>query len=292
MSTPAPESAQSIRRNRGFITQAMNTPMLTPEREHLLAKRWREEQDVAALHELVAAYMRLVIATASRFRQYALPMSDLVQEGNVGLMQAAARFEPEREVRFSTYASWWIRSAMQDYVLRNWSIVRTGTSAAQKALFFNLRWLRARIEKGSDAPLTDAVYARIAADLKVPLREVSAMAQRLGGRDHSLNQPVGEQGSDEWEDFLPDPGPSPEDSAMKRLDGESRGRWLRAALSELSERERMIVEARMLAEERSTLEELGTSLGITKERVRQIEHRAFEKLRAAVLRRSDQPAAA
>ena len=287
MSTLAAENRLTVERNRSFIAQAMDTPMLEQAEEHALAMRWRHEGDVAALHTLVSAYMRLVISLASRFRQYGLPMSDLVQEGNVGLMQAAARFEPEREVRFSTYASWWIRSAMQEYVLRNWSIVRTGTSASQKALFFNLRWLRAKIEKGAETAAPEEVYERIATDLKVSLTEVKGMAQRLSGRDQSLNQPVGEGGSDEWEAFLADPGPSPEDITIDHHDGEVRGRWLAAALEELNSRERLIVEARLLTDDRVTLEELGSHLGITKERVRQIEHRAFEKLRASVLRHSD-----
>src|SRR5579864_8953678 len=149
------DSIQTLRRNRSFIASAMGKAMLSQEREFELAHRWRDTGEEAALHELVSAYMRLVVSIAARFRNYGLSMSDLVQEGNVGLMQAAARFEPEREVRFSTYAAWWIRSAMQDYVLRNWSIVRTGTTAAQKSLFFNLRRLRARIEDQSGRPLGD-----------------------------------------------------------------------------------------------------------------------------------------
>jgi RNA polymerase sigma-32 factor len=264
--------------------------MLSQEREFELAHRWRDRQDEVALHELVSAYMRLVVSIAARFRNYGLPMSDLVQEGNVGLMQAAARFEPAREVRFSTYASWWIRSAMQEFVLRNWSIVRTGTSANQKALFFNLRWLRAKIERGGPASLSDAVRAKIATDLKVPVSEVTAMAQRLSGRDQSLNEPVGEEGIDEWEDFLTDPGPNPEEITIDRREGETRNRWLEAALGELNDREQLIIRARRLQDDRATLEELGSTLGITKERVRQIEHKAFEKLRTAVLRQAQVPA--
>jgi len=284
------EASDTLLRNRRYIASAMNVPLLSSEHEFDLARRWREQRDEGALHELVTAYMRLVISTAGRFRHYGLPMGDLVQEGNVGLMQAAARFEPEREIRFSTYASWWIRSAMQEFVLRNWSIVRTGTSASQKALFFNLRWIRAKIERGSNGGLTEEMKQRIAKDLKVSVNEVGDMAQRLSGRDHSLNEPVGEEGTDEWEDFLTDPGPSPEQEATERHDGEVRGRWLDAALDELSDREQLIIRARRLRDDRATLEELGDRLGITKERVRQIEHKAFEKLRLAVLKHSQRPA--
>jgi len=284
------ESIQTLRRNRSFIASAMGKAMLSQEREFELAHRWRDNGEEAALHELVSAYMRLVVSIAARFRNYGLAMSDLVQEGNVGLMQAAARFEPEREVRFSTYASWWIRSAMQEFVLRNWSIVRTGTSANQKALFFNLRLLRAKIERGGATSLTEEVRAKIAADLKIPIGEVTAMAQRLAGRDQSLNEPIGEEGVDEWEDFLTDPGPNPEEITIDRHEGETRNRWLEAALGELNDREQLIIRARRLKDERSTLEELGSRLGITKERVRQIEHKAFEKLRTAVLRQARVPA--
>src|SRR5476651_893041 len=169
------DDPETQRANLSFIKAAMKVPMLSREDEFDLARRWREQGDTAALHGLVGAYTRLVVSTATRFRNYGLPMGDLVQEGNVGLMQAAARFEPEREVRFSTYATWWIRAAIQDYVLRNWSIVRTGTTAAQKSLFFNLRRLRAKIEDFSGRPLTHEGRLKIAAELKVELADVEAM---------------------------------------------------------------------------------------------------------------------
>lgn len=280
------ESTQSARRNRSYIAAAMDRPMLSQEREFELAQRWRNDGDEKALHELVGAYLRLVVSIAGRFRQYGLPVGDLVQEGNVGLMQAAARFEPSREVRFSTYASWWIRSAMQEFVLRNWSIVRTGTSAGQKALFFNLRWLRAKLERAGALGLSGPVGDKIAADLKVSTREVSAMAERLAGRDQSLNDPVGVEGTDEWEDFLVDSAPTPEETAIQHRDGEIEHRWLVSALDSLTDRERLVIQARRLREEHLTLEELGARLGITKERVRQIEHRAFHKLQDAVQRQS------
>src|SRR5690348_11041548 len=194
------DDPQTQKANLTFIKASMREPLLTRDHEFELAHRWRTGGDTAALHELVRAYTRLVVSIAARFRHYGLPVGDLVQEGNVGLMQAAARFEPERGVRFSTYASWWVRSAMQDYVLRNWSIVRTGTTAAQKSLFFNLRRLRARIEGLSPAPLSDASCRKIATALKVDAASVRQMDQRLSAADQSLNAPIGE-GEDDWQEF-------------------------------------------------------------------------------------------
>jgi RNA polymerase sigma-32 factor len=206
------------RANLHFIRAAMRAPLLSRSREFALARRWREAGEAAALHELAQAYTRLVITIARRYRRYGLPMGDLVQEGNVGLMQAARRFEPERAVRFSTYAAWWIRSAMQDYVLRNWSIVRTGSTTAQKSLFFNLRWLRARIEEQSGAPLDDAGRRRIAAALGVAFVEVEQMDLRLAAADQSLNAPRGESDED-WQEIIADGRPSPEQMAIGLHDG-------------------------------------------------------------------------
>jgi RNA polymerase sigma-32 factor len=272
------------RANLSFIKVSMKVPMLSREDESDLARRWREQGDTAALHGLVGAYTRLVVSTATRFRNYGLPMGDLVQEGNVGLMQAAARFEPDRDVRFSTYAAWWIRAAMQDYVLRNWSIVRTGTTAAQKSLFFNLRRLRARIEDQSGRPLGDAGRRRIAVELRVDIQEVEAMEQRLAGNDQSLNAPIREGGEVDWQDFLADARPSPEEVVIGLRDAHTRSKWLAEALSELSPRERTIIAGRRLRDEGATLEELGRELGVSKERVRQLEHRALQKLRQSISR--------
>jgi len=274
------------RANLAFIRSSMEAPLLTRDHEFDLARRWREQMDEAALHELILSYTRLVIATASRFRNYGLPMGDLVQEGNVGLMQAAARFEPERDVRFSTYAAWWIRSAMQDYILRNWSIVRTGTTAAQKSLFFNLRRLRARIEKASGGVMTPEGRASIAEALDVSLAEVEAMEARLSGADQSLNAPVGEEGEEEWQNSRADNRPGPEEVVIGLRDAATRSRWLNEALSELTQRERTIIDQRRLREEAATLEELGRALGVSKERVRQLEHRAMQKLKQSMLRRA------
>jgi RNA polymerase sigma-32 factor len=229
---------------------------------------------------------------ASRFRHYGLPMSDLVQEGCVGLMQAAARFEPEREVRFSTYASWWIRSAMQDFVLRNWSIVRTGTTSAQKSLFFNLRRLRARIGDVGDGHLSAEARGRVAHALGVPEHDVEAMAARLSAPDRSLNAPLTDEGDGEWQDLLADDAADPEAEIMLSHDSAARASLVREALRDLSERERLIIRERKLEEEAVTLEALGERLGISKERVRQIEGAALAKLRRALEARVGDPVAA
>lgn len=277
------DTQESQRANRRFIKEAMRAPLLPREREQELARAWRSRGDQRALHELVGAYMRLVVATASRFRNYGLPMGDLVQEGNVGLMQAAARFDPERDVRFSTYATWWIRASIQDYILRNWSIVRTGTTAAQKALFFNLRRLRARIERGGGGEqLSPEGRRKIAQALNVAESEVDDMQARLAVSDRSLNAVVGEDGDGEWQDFLADDRPNPEEVVTALRDGRTRAKWLNEALSALSQREQTIIRERRLGEEAVTLDALGRRLGISKERVRQIEHQAMRKLRNAL----------
>ncbi|MBI1206253.1 MAG: RNA polymerase factor sigma-32 [Azospirillum sp.] len=284
------DDPETQRANLNYIKASMREPLLARTHEFELARRWREDSDQEALHELVRAYTRLVVSTAVRFRNYGLPMGDLVQEGNVGLMQAAARFEPDREVRFSTYAAWWIRSAMQDYILRNWSIVRTGTTAAQKSLFFNLRRLRARIHASSDnGNLTNEGREWIARELRVEVSDVESMEMRMAASDQSLNAPINEAGDDDWQDFLADQRPSPEAVVIGMRDGRTRSRWLSEALGELSPRERTIISQRRLRDEGATLEELGRELGVSKERVRQLEHRALGKLRDSILRRVEAP---
>jgi RNA polymerase sigma-32 factor len=270
--------------DRRFVKNAMAAPMLERERELDLARRWREDHDEDALHELCTAYMRLVVAIASRFRNYGLPMPDLVQEGNVGLMLAAARFEPERELRFSTYATWWIRSCVQDYILRNWSIVRTGTTTAQKSLFFNLRRLRALLRDPSDGGLSPESRTFVAKQLRVDEKDVDRMASRLAAADRSLNAPIGVDGEAEWQDLLADESALPEDEIMIARDRETRHAWLAEALADLSEREMMIIRERRLVEDGVTLESLGQKLGVSKERVRQIEHQALRKLKSALMR--------
>ena len=272
------------RANLSYIRTSMAEPLLEKDHELELARRWRDKGDEKALHELVRSYTRLVVSAAAKFRNYGLPMGDLIQEGNIGLMQAANRFEPERELRFSTYANWWIRSAMQDYILRNWSIVRTGTTAAQKSLFFNLRRLRAKIErnKGGEG-LNNEDRMKIAKELQVNLKDVEDMEGRLSGGDSSLNATISEDGEEEWMNYLKDDRPNPEDIVMGMKDAKTRSKWLADALGTLSDREQKIIRDRHLQYETVTLEDLGKELGVSKERVRQLEARAMEKLKAGLV---------
>jgi RNA polymerase sigma-32 factor len=272
--------------NRQFVKTAMAAPYLEREEERQLAIAWRERRDEAALHRLTLAHMRLVIAVAGRFRNYGLSMPDLIQEGNIGLMEAAARFESERDVRFSTYATWWIRASMQDHVLRNWSIVRGGTSSSQKALFFNLRRLRAQLARNGEERMSPASHAKVAAAIGVKVSDVALMDARLSGPDMSLNMPMSEDGSSaERMDFIPDDSPLQDETVGDDIDRNRRLAWLRSALGVLSAREMKILQERRLNDEAQTLEALGGDLGISKERVRQIETRALEKLKAALLER-------
>src|SRR6516164_3336564 len=266
-----------------FIRRCMKAPLLSRDREQALALAWRDRHDQGALHELILAYSRLVVAAAVRLRGYGLPLGDLIQEGNIGLMEAATRFDPDRAIRFSTYAGWWIRAAMQDHSLRNWSIVRTGTTAAQKSLFFNLRRLRARLADPSRLTMSDSELDRIAEALGVARDEVAAMEQRLMGSDSSLNAVVAEESEDSWQDLLADSRPTPEEAVGSAHDADRRRRWLLLALDRLPARERRIIEARRLGEDSITLEALGRELGVSKERVRQLEQRALGRLRREVL---------
>lgn len=277
------DDPETQKANLKYIRGAMNTPLLEKEYELDLARRWTEEQDEKALHELVQSYTRLVISLAAKFKHYGLPMGDLIQEGNIGLMQASNRFDYKRDLRFSTYASWWIRSCIQDYVLRNWSIVRTGTTAAQKSLFFNLRRLRAQIEgreEGQD--LDDDGREEIAKTLGVKVSEVRDMESRFNGGDQSLNVRIGEDGEDDWQSMLSDEGPNPEDVVTGIKDAETRSKWLNDALDKLSDREQLIIRERHLGQETVTLEELGKELGVSKERVRQLEARAMDKIKGSI----------
>lgn len=276
-----------------MIRAAMAAPYLQRDEEYELAVRWKDLKDQDALHRMTAAHMRLVISMAAKFRHFGLSMNDLIQEGHVGLLEAAARFEPEREVRFSTYATWWIRASIQDYILRNWSIVRGGTSSAQKALFFNLRRLRARLSQGSEALASSEMYREIAQALNVSVGDVALMDSRLSGPDSSLNAPLmeDESGSADRQDFLVSDAPLPDEMVSSSIDDERRVIWLTDALDVLSDRELRIIRERRLQDDGATLEALGSELGISKERVRQIETRALEKLRAALLARNPDQAA-
>lgn len=278
---------------RNFVRRAMSAPYLEREEEHDLAVRWKEAQDQEALHQLTSAHMRLVISVAAKFKHFGLSMSDLIQEGHVGLLEAAARFDPEREVRFSTYATWWIRASIQDHILRNWSIVRGGTSSAQKALFFNLRRLRAKLSQANGGVPTQEVFEEIAGAIGVSTKDVITMNNRLSGPDTSLNAPIseGDGESADRQDFLVDDSPNQGEIVADALDHERRSEWLKSAMGVLSDRELKIVRERRLSEDGATLESLGVKLGISKERVRQIESRALEKLKTALVQSQPEGAA-
>ncbi|MEM5492683.1 RNA polymerase factor sigma-32 [Hoeflea sp. AS16] len=275
----------AISANRQMVRAAMAAPYLERQQEHDLAVRWKDNKDQDALHQITMAHMRLVISMAAKFRNFGLPMNDLIQEGHVGLLESAARFDPEREVRFSTYATWWIRASIQDYVLRNWSIVRGGTSSTQKALFFNLRRLRARLAQDEPSLPESAIHSQIATTLGVRAKDVEVMNARLSGSDSSLNAPMsnGEDGaSSDRMDFLKSDEPLPDEQVSTIIDEERRNIWLDDALNTLNPRELRIIRQRRLSEDGATLEALGSELGISKERVRQIENRALEKLKAVL----------
>lgn len=268
---------QHIRR---YVRTSMAEELLDAETETRLALAWRDHGDEAALHRLIQAYARLAVSFAGRFRRYDVPYEDLIQQGNLGLMRAAEKFDPTNGSRFSTYAAWWIRASMQDYVMRNWSLVRTGTNATQKKLFFHLRRaLQKHAREDSDEPLT----ARIARELQVPEDQVEAMMGRMSGPDLSLDAP---QGADEdgraWVDTIEDEGEGTERMVEERLDGARRRAALYDAVEQLPERERAIVAARHLSDEPATLSDLGAEMGISKERVRQLEERALARLTVLV----------
>jgi RNA polymerase sigma-32 factor len=265
-----------------FIRKAMQLPLLEREFEVELARKWRDNNDHKAMHELVMAYARLVVSAASKYKHYGLANADLIQEGNIGLMQAAGRFDPEKGFRFSTYAAWWIRASIQDHILRNWSIVRTGTTAAHKSLFFKLRRLRAQIGEADGGALTDEGRQKIADTIGVTVKDVIVMEQRLSGGDQSLNALLTADAETEAIDFVVDSRPTPEQVTIAGHDKRVMSKWLNAALNELSTRERFIILKRRLKEEGTTLEELGNMLGVSKERVRQIEHRALIKLKQSL----------
>lgn len=284
------DDPQTQRANLAYIKNAMDEPILDKEDELALARLWREKQDSRALHKLIQAYMRLVVSTATKFKNYGLPLGDLIQEGNIGLLHAANRFEPDRDLRFSTYATWWIRSCIQDYVLRNWSIVRTGTTAAHKSLFFNLRRLRAKInEVSADGYLTEEGKLQVAKSLNVSKKDVEDMEGRLRASDQSLNAKFSDESEEEVGTMLADTAPSPEDIVIGMKDAQSRSKWLADALGNLSEREQTIIKERHLRHETVTLEELGKDLGISKERVRQLEQKALEKLKSSLQKNMRNP---
>ncbi|MGH7088159.1 MAG: RNA polymerase sigma factor RpoH [Stellaceae bacterium] len=265
-----------------YLAEIRKFPMLGAEEEYMLAKRWREHGDPDAAHKLVTSHLRLVAKIAMGYRGYGLPLSELVSEGNVGMMQAVKRFDPERGFRLATYAMWWIRAAMQEYILHSWSLVKMGTTAAQKKLFFNLRKLKGEICAFEEGDLTPENVRKIATVLDVPEADVVSMNRRLSSPDHSLNAPIRSESEGEWQDWLIDENEDQETSLVERQELSLRRDLLKEAMGRLNPRERDILMARRLKEEPATLEELSQQYRISRERVRQVEARAFEKLQRAI----------
>jgi len=261
-----------------YLQEIRKFPMLAPEEEFMLAKSWREHGDTEAAHKLVTSHLRLVAKIAMGYRGYGLPLSELISEGNVGMMQAVKRFDPDRGFRLATYAMWWIRAAIQEYILHSWSLVKMGTTAAQKKLFFNLRKLKGQMQAIDDGDLSPEHVTQIATKLDVPEQDVVNMNRRLASPDHSLNAPLRADSEGEWQDWLVDEQETQEISLAEREELGKRRALLRSAMTNLNERERHILTERRLRDDPTTLEDLSQQYGISRERVRQIEVRAFEKL--------------
>ena len=265
-----------------YLRDIRKFPMLEAEQEFMLAKSWREKGDVDAAHQLVTSHLRLVAKIAMGYRGYGLPLSELISEGNVGMMQAVKRFDPDRGFRLATYAMWWIRASIQEYILHSWSLVKMGTTASQKKLFFNLRKLKGQIKAVEDGDLDPDHVTQIAEKLGVPEQDVVNMNRRLSAPDHSLNAPVRMDGDGEWQDWLEDETENQEQLLAESEELQKRRELLTTAMKNLNDRERHILTQRRLKEEPTTLEELSQEYGISRERVRQIEVRAFEKLQKAI----------
>ena len=270
--------------SHNFRRTAMSAELLDAETETALARAWRDDRDVKALHRLINAYMRLAISMASKFKRYGGNTQDLIQEAGVGLMKAAEKFDPDRGVRFSTYAQWWIKAAIQDYVMRNWSMVRTGSTSSQKALFFNLKRVQATLERDANVQVEELdghqLSEMIAQEIGVPLRDVEMMRGRLSGSDFSLNaQQSSEDEGREWQDTLADEGPQAAEVVERNHDLGQLRNWLNEAMEGLSEREQYILSQRLLIEDTRTLGSIGEELGLSKERIRQVEAAALVKLK-------------
>ena len=278
-SVPAIDSENNLSR---YLQEIRKFPMLEAGEEYMLAKRWREDQDVEAAHKLVTSHLRLVAKIAMGYRGYGLPLSELISEGNVGMMQAVKRFDPDRGFRLATYAMWWIRAAIQEYILHSWSLVKMGTTAAQKKLFFNLRKLKGQLQAIEEGDLAPETVTKIAKELDVPEQDVISMNRRLASPDHSLNAPLRADSEGEWQDWLVDETESQEIQLADREELAKRRQLLKNALKHLNEREHHILAERRLRENPTTLEDLSQEYGISRERVRQIEVRAFEKLQKAI----------
>jgi RNA polymerase sigma-32 factor len=265
-----------------YLDQISRYPMLSVEEEQALAHRWRDQQDVDAAHKLVTSHLRLVTKIAMGYRGYGLSVGELISEGNIGMMQAVKRFDPDRGFRLATYAMWWIRAAIQEYIMRNWSLVKVGTTAAQKKLFFNLRRLKGQMQAIDDGDLQPEQLACIARTLDVPEEEVISMNRRIAAPDHSLNAPIHLDGDGEWQDWLPDDSESQEVMIAERQELNRRKVLLSGALEKLNQRERHIISERRLKDDPTTLEGLSRHYGISRERVRQIETRGLQKLRKSM----------
>ena len=265
-----------------YLQEIRKFPMLTAEEEGTLSRRWRDSEDLEAAHKLVTSHLRLVAKIAMGYRGYGLPLGELISEGNVGMMQAVKRFDPERGFRLATYAMWWIRAAIQEYILHSWSLVKMGTTAAQKKLFFNLRRLKGQMQAIDDGDLQPEQVAKIAHALDVPEQDVVSMNRRLTAPDHSLNAAVRADGEGEWQDWLVDDSESHETAIGEREELSGRKSLLANALKTLNDRERHILIERRLKENPTTLEDLSQQYNVSRERVRQIEVRAFEKLQKAM----------
>jgi RNA polymerase sigma-32 factor len=265
-----------------YLAEIRKFPMLEPTEEFMLAKRWQQHQDPDAAHRMVTSHLRLVAKIAMGYRGYGLPMSEVISEGNVGLMQAVKRFDPDKGFRLATYAMWWIRAAIQEYILHSWSLVKIGTTAAQKKLFFNLRRVKGQLKALEEGDLHPETVKEIATRLNVPEDDVVNMNRRLAAPDHSLNAPVKIDGDGEWQDWLVDEGESQETQLAESQEFGHRKRLLDNALKLLNARERRILSERRLKDEPTTLEDLSTEFGISRERVRQIEVRAFDKVQRAI----------
>ena len=265
-----------------YLQEIRKFPMLSPEEELELSRRWRDHQDMDAAHKLVTSHLRLVAKIAMGYRGYGLPVGELISEGNVGMMQAVKRFDPDRGFRLATYAMWWIRAAIQEYILHSWSLVKMGTTAAQKKLFFNLRRLKGQMQAIEDGDLQPEQVAKIAHALDVPEQDVVSMNRRLSAPDHSLNAPVRTDSEGEWQDWLVDESDSQETAIAEHEEMSGRKALLANALKTLNERERHILIERRLKDDPTTLEDLSQQYNISRERVRQIEVRAFEKLQKAM----------
>ena len=264
-----------------YLQEIRQFPMLAPEEEYMLGKRWREHGDAAAAHKLITSHLRLVAKIAMGYRGYGLPIGEVISEGNIGLMQAVKKFEPDRGFKLATYAMWWIKASIQEFILRSWSLVKMGTTANQKKLFFNLRKIKGQIQALEEGDLKPDQVKYIAKRLGVQEEEVISMNRRLGG-DTSLNAPLKADVESEWQDWLVDESDSQEEVLVRNEESDLRSGYLKEALSKLTDRERRVIEARKLQDDPATLDDLSHEFGVSRERIRQIEVRAFEKLQKAV----------